>query len=163
MLNFQVSLFSSRQRHPASERGRGAGGGTGGELTRNEHLLIRGGGARNAMPTQRWREGQTARGLRRRRYFFPLISLSQRKNVHCCEMGKWEFQSRFCLPVVVGLRIIEQNGPEMASFVGRNGVLNKAVSVLPISNLNCCEGAWTACTHMALHQPVTDVCHICFI
>ena len=38
--------------------------------------------------------------------FLPLISLSQRKNVHCCEMGEMGILVSF---LSSGLRIIEQN------------------------------------------------------
>ena len=60
------------------------------------------------------------------RYFFPLISLSQRENVHCCEMGERGIPVPFLSPGRVGRRIIEQNRAGMASLIGRRGVLNKA-------------------------------------
>ena len=58
------------------------------------------------------------------RSFFPLISLSQRRNVHCCEMGEMGIPVSFLSP---GLRIIEQNRAKMVSIVSTR--LNKTFSV----------------------------------
>lgn len=64
------------------------------------------------MPCQGRTDGRRGR---KGRYFFPLISLSQRKNVHCCERGEMGILVSF-LPS--GLRIIEeQNRAKIVSFV----------------------------------------------